>query len=108
MVDTECWEAPRAKISLNVVALRREVLKERREQIRWDPTLMLERSGELLEIRKQIQIVDRKRMSSRWEEEVDLTSRPLITSDEWRTLTINGHITEDWERWNEKDPNGQW
>ena len=47
-------------------------------------------------------------MSSRWGEEVDLKSRPLITSDEWGTLNINGHITEDWEQWNEKDPNGQW
>ena len=49
-----------------------------------------------------------KWMSSRYREEVDMKSRPLISSDEWRVLTINGHITENWGQWNEKDPIDQW
>ena len=51
-VATEFWEATRIKLFLNVVALQRDVLKERREKIRWDPQLMRDRSGELIEIRK--------------------------------------------------------
>ena len=66
------------------------------------------RSEELMEIRKKIQLIDNKWMSTRFKEEVDLESRPLITIDEWRKLTAHGHIDEDWEQRNEKDPNGQW
>ena len=106
--DTEYWEAPRVKLSLNVVALQRDVLKQRRDQIRGDPILFMERSGELLGVRKQIQFIGNKRMSTRWKEEEDLKSRPSIKSDEWRKLIVHGHIDEDWEQRNEKDPNGQW
>ena len=63
---------------------------------------MMERSDEVLEIQKQIQIIDKKWMSTRWKEEVDLKSRPLIASDEWGKLKVHGFVTEGWERWNEK------
>ena len=109
MTDTEYWDAPRVMLNMNVAALQRDVLKGRRDQIRWDRTLLMERSGELLEIRKRIQIIDNNKwMGTRWKEGVDLKSRPLIASDEWRKLIVNGHITEDWEQWNEKEPNDQW
>ena len=107
-VETEFWESPRIKLFLNVVALQRDVLKERREVIRWDPQLMRDCKGELLEIRKQIQIIDVKWMGTRYREEVDVNSRPLISIDEWGVLTINGQITENWEQWNGKDPKDQW
>ena len=105
--DTKYWDAPRVKLSLNLVALQRDVLKQRRDKIRWGPILFMGRSEELLEIRKRIQIIDNKWMSTRFKEDIDLRSLPLITSDEWGKLIVNGHIDEDWERWNAKESNGQ-
>ena len=47
-------------------------------------------------------------MCIRWKEEIDSRCRPLITSDEWRKLIVKGRVTDDWERRNERDPNGKW
>ena len=82
--DTEYWDSPRVVLNMNVVALQRDVLKGRRDHIRSDTTLLMGRGGELLEIRKQIRIIDSKWSSTRWKEDIDSRCRPLITSDEWR------------------------
>ena len=52
MSDTEYCDSPRVVLNVNVVALQRDVLKERRDHIRSDTTLLMERGEELLEIRK--------------------------------------------------------
>ena len=48
--DTKYWELPRVVMSMNVVALQRDVLKERRDHIRPGPTLLMGSPEELLEI----------------------------------------------------------
>ena len=93
---------------MNVVALQRDVLKERRDHIRSEHTLSMERGEDLLEIRKQMQIVDSKWMSIRWKEEIDLRCRPSIASDERRRMIVGGQMIDDWEQRNDREPNGQW
>ena len=57
---TGYWASQKIVLCLNVVALQRDVLKERRDRIKADPTLPKERKEELIEIRTQIQIIGSK------------------------------------------------
>ena len=45
--DTEYWDSPRVVLNVNVVALQRDVLKERRDHIRSEPTLLVEKGGRI-------------------------------------------------------------
>ena len=82
--DTEDWDLPRVVMSMKVVYLQRDVLEERQDHIRSDHTLLMERGAELLEMRKQIRIIDGGRVIIWWKEGVGSRCRHLITSDERR------------------------
>ena len=82
--DTEYWDWPRVVLNMNVVVLQRDLLKERRDHIRSEPTSLMGGVEELLGIRKQIQIIDSRWVNIRWKGEIDLRCRPLIAIDEWR------------------------
>ena len=106
--ETGYWTSQKIVVGVNLVALQRDVLKERRERIKANPTLVNERSEELSEIRAQIQILDSKWSRCRQREDIDARQRPLISSDEWRKLIVTKTIGDDWDLWNEKGSNEQW
>ena len=108
MSETEFRGRPRVVMNMNVVASQRDVLGERRDHIRSDSSLSLERGEELIEIRKHIQIIDNRWVGNRVEVSIALRCRPLITSDEWRKMIVGGLIPDDWEQLNARESNGQW
>merc|ERR1712112_568159 len=59
--NTGYWNSEKVVLKINVVAMQRDVLKERRSRIIYDPIMLEERREELMEIRKQLQMLD-----SRW------------------------------------------
>ena len=88
--------------------MQRDVLKARREIIKHDAQLFQDRFGELREVRGQIEIIYMKWTRTRYREEIDLDSRPMITSEEWRTLQTQANSTLDWGYWNEVPSHEQW
>ena len=108
LVQGAYWATQKVALDMNLVALQRDVLKERRDRLKSDPTLTHDRKEELMEIRKQIQIIDCKWSRSRQRDDLDVRKRPLITSDEWRKLIVAKQIVDDWEQWNGKESNDQW
>ena len=70
---------------------------------------MLEEKGEeLVEIRKQLQMIDSQRSRCRVRERINVNQRPLISGDEWRKLKFLKVIENDWDKWNEKESGEQW
>merc|ERR1712114_129391 len=102
------WNSEKVILKMNVVALQRDVLKERRSRIVLDPILLEERSEELKEIRKQLQMLDSRWSRCRVRKQVNVNQRPLITGDEWRKLIFTKTIEDDWDLWNEKESSEQW
>ena len=86
----------------------RDVLKERRSRIIFDPILLEERRDELKDIRKQLQMLDSRWSRCRVRGQVNVNQRPLITGDEWRKLIFTKTIENDWDLWNEKESSEQW
>merc|ERR1712112_641034 len=102
------WNSEKVVLKMNVVALQRDVLKERRSRIVLDPILLEERSEELEDIRKQLQMLDSRWSRCRVRKQVNVNQRPLITGGEWRKLIFTKLVENDWDLWNEKESSEQW
>merc|ERR1712112_711444 len=102
------WNSEKVILKANVLALQRDVLKERRSRIVLDPILLEERSEELKDIRKQLQMLDSRWGRCRVRKQVNVNQRPLITGDVWRKLIFTRTIENDWDLWNEKESSEQW
>ena len=106
-VPSEAWQPPKVKLQLNMVEAQRDVLKARREIIKRDDQLYQDRYEELEDVRLQIEIIDMRWARTRWRDEIDLGSRPMVTSLEWRELQTKIDSSLDWEQWGELESNKQ-
>ena len=87
--NTGFWNTEKVVLKLNIAALQRDVLKDRRDRIIFDPSMLGGKREELVEIRKQLQMVDSQRSWCRVREQINVNQRPLITGDEWGKTDIH-------------------
>ena len=106
--NTGFWNSEKVVLKIHLVALQRDVLTERRDRIRFDPSKMEEKSEELMEIRMQLQMVDSQWSKCRVRGRINVKQRPLITANEWRKMIFMQIIENDWDSWNEKESSEQW
>ena len=91
------YEPPKAKLRLNTVELQRDILKTRREDIKKDDQLFRDRAGELEDVRRQIEVIDKEWTRRRWKDEINMNLKPLVAGMEWSALNRLGPT--DWAKW---------
>ena len=90
-----------------MVEVQRDVLKSRRGIIKKDDQLFRSRADELADVRRQLDVIDTRWARTRWRDEIDINTRPMVTGVEWSALVARDKNL-DWGQWGALDPNEQW
>ena len=81
-------------------------LKSRREGFKQDDQLLRSRADELADVRRQIEVIDNEWARTRWRDEIDVNTSPMVTGVEWSALLVRGNT--DWGKWGVLESNAQW
>ena len=65
-------------------------MKSRREIIKMDDQLFRSRAEELADVRRQLGVIECRCTRTRWRDEIDINTRPIVTGVEWSALVSKG------------------